>query len=441
MRRFSWGLCVGVVSLFAACGGKVDSLGDDGGAPDAAPDHKLAQLDAGQVDAAYQPLGKKCSPPTGAAPPVWTPTGTAPAQHPPIMQSSGGPTLTNPQLVAMTFDGDDLRDQIEDFMDSVGCTTYWRSFLQDYGINDAYALPPVHMSDKAPASIDDSQIGLFIRQKILTKAVPDDVAGSTLYVIFYPDTTDITLQGEHSCSSFGGYHNEVSLPDGRHVAYAVIPRCGGFGGLGEIDELTATTSHELAEAVTDPNPMTNPAYQFPEGNGVAWALGGGGEIGDLCEMNDDAFYLPNDYPFYVQRQWTSHSAYAGHDPCQPSTSTYFAAAPVLTDTIPFDFGFGAETTIGLKLAVNASTTIDLNLIADAPWNNPITVTVHDASHFLGGNTSLNFSLQTTQGNVGDTLKLQVTRIGTNQQIGLEPFVVRAQSAGLTRSWWGVVGDP
>jgi hypothetical protein len=413
----------------------------DAGA-DAAPDVKPPiKLDAAAEADAYQPIGTKCGPPDAAAPLPWTPDDGGAPLHPPIMQNAGGPILANPVFIPMTFDGDDLRDPIEDFLSSVGCTSYWRSIAPDYGINDAYAGPAVHLSETPPATIDDSQIGLFIRQKILTKQIPDAVKNQTLYVIYYPDTTDITLQGSHSCQSFGGYHSEVGMADGRVVPYAVIPRCGGFGSLGGLDELTATTSHELLEAVTDPLPLSNPAYEFPEGNGLAWALSGGGEIGDLCEMNDDAFFLPNDYPFWVQRGWASHAAFPGHDPCQPSQSTYFAAAPVLPDVIPFNFGFGAETTTGIKLALNGSTTIDLDLIADKAWTSSISVTVHDAAHYFGGSTALTFSLSPQQGNVGDVLKLQVTRVGTNQTFGLEPFVIRATSQGITRSWWALVGDP
>jgi len=422
-----------------ACGGGLADSGGDGGT-DAAIDHNTP-LDASMADVdTYQPIGTKCDPPDAAAPPVWTPSDAGASPRPPLSASLGGPTVTNPVFIPITFDGDDLRDPIEDFIASVGCSSWWNAIAPDYGINDAYSGTPVHLSQTAPTTIDDSQIAVLIRDDIKNNTLPAAVPNQTLYVIYYPDTTDITLDGEHSCQSFGGYHNEVSLGAGQSVPYAVIPRCTS-GGLGEQDQITGTTSHELMEAVTDPFPMSNPAYLFPEPNGVAWALGGGGEIGDLCESNLDSFFTPTDYPFTVQRIWTNHTAYFAHDPCQPSQTTYFGAAPVLADTISYDIGFGPQTTMGVALALNASTTISLNLIADAAWTTPITVTVHDASHYQGGNTALNFNLSPAQGNVGDTLQLQITRIGTNTQIGMEPFVIRAQSQGISRSWWAVVGDP
>ncbi len=340
--RLAWAVsvCVAIV----ACGGRTDlteAPGDDGGALDASTDAKPKKDAAPDVvEAGYVPLGKKCGAPTGPAPTPWTPNDAGAPIHPPLAASSGGSILANPVFVPITFDGDDMRDPIEDFVGSVGCTAYWESIVRDYGVNDAYTVGVGHLSTQAPAQIDDAQISTFIRSKIVSKDLPYPTA-NTLYVIFYPDGTDITLQGSTSCQSFGGYHNEFAMTANLSVAYAVIPRCGGFGQMAGIDELTATTSHELVEAVTDPFPFTYPAYQLPEASGIAWALAGGGEIGDLCEFNHDAFYSPSDYPFAVQHQWVNHMAWAGHDPCQPTSTTYVVGAPVLPDTITYDIGLGA----------------------------------------------------------------------------------------------------
>src|SRR5207248_9875800 len=138
------------------------------------------------------------------------------------------------------------------------------------------------LKDVPPDTIDDAQIGQFIRAKITNNALPQPVPNQTLYVIYYPETTDITLQGLHSCQGFGGYHNEVKISQTVSIPYAVMPNCGSFGQLDGLDALTYATSHELVEAVTDQFPMSNPAYQLPEADDIAWAFGGGGEIADMC---------------------------------------------------------------------------------------------------------------------------------------------------------------
>src|SRR5271169_812711 len=215
--RLAWAM------VLCACGGITDLSGDGG--TDAALDAKLKK-DTGLTEAGpppYQTQGTRCNVPDAAAPLAWVPNDAGAALHPPIMQSSGGPVLTNPIFIPMTFDGDDLRDPIEDFIASVGCTTYWNAIAPDYGVGDAVTGPVVHMSDTTPTTIDDTAIGSFIRGKITNQAIPAPVPNQTLYVIYYPETTDITLQGSHSCQSFGGYHNQVTMNDGSKVPYAVIP--------------------------------------------------------------------------------------------------------------------------------------------------------------------------------------------------------------------------
>ena len=430
--------------VWLACGGRTDLLdiAEGGTTNDASLDVKPPK-DGGKDVApdVYQPLGKKCPQPTGAPPPAWTPDDAGAPLHPPYIASSGGPVIANPAFVAITFDGDENRDAIEDFLGSVGCTDYWRSIVRDYGINDAWMIGTAHLKDKPPATIDDSQIGAFIRSKILSKELPQPVPNQTLYVIYYPDTTDITLQGLHSCQGFGGYHNEVKLlQPPLTVPYAVLPNCGSFGQLGGLDALTYATSHELVEAASDQFPESNPAYQFPEHDDIAWGFGGG-ELGDMCEYNQDAPLFPSTYPFTVQKQWVSSKAWLLHDPCQPSTQTYFAGAPILPDMIPYDIGLGPSSTKGVKIAQGSQKTIDVQLVADATLTSDILIEAQDASYFFGQKASLTFNVNPKTGKVGDTIKLTINRIGTNTQFGVEPFLINAHTNGITRSWWALVGDP
>jgi len=185
----------------------------------------------------------------------------------------------------------------------------------------------------------------------------------------------------------------------------------------------------------------------PEPLGIAWALGNGGgvallgEVADLCTFNDDAFFQPSDYPFYVQRSWINHTTWFGQDPCQPTTNVFFASAAVMPDLLPYDFGFGPQQAAGVKIGLSQSQTIDLKLIASGSWPDTISVQVIDVAQFSGQGKKLNFNLNPSSGHVGDTLKLTINRTGTNQQIGMEPFLLRAQSQGRSSSWWGLVGDP
>lgn len=98
---------------------------------------------------------------------------------------------------------------------------------------------------------------------------------NTLYMVFFPASITVTLDGSVSCQAFGAYHEANPGRTGvTNLLYGVMPDCGG--GFGNI---SVATSHEYAEAVTDaiPTPGTHPAY--PQ----AWNTSDGYEIGDLCE--------------------------------------------------------------------------------------------------------------------------------------------------------------
>src|SRR5262249_14573425 len=154
---------------------------------------------------------------------------------------------------------------------------------KEYGVTGASALTPVHLTESPPTNIDNEQIKTWLRQKIDGNAPgfapPDE---NTLYAIYYPTGTTITLTGTPSCEYFGGYHEEVQLASGQSVSYAVMPRCANFGGISGIDALTFTSSHELFEATTDALPDTNPAYNHVDDDHFVWSYVFLPEGGDLC---------------------------------------------------------------------------------------------------------------------------------------------------------------
>jgi hypothetical protein len=96
-----------------------------------------------------------------------------------------------------------------------------------------------------------------------------------LYMVFFPASITITIDGSTSCTDFGAYHEaSPGNPAKSNFWYGVMPDCGGG-----FTSLTYATSHEFAEAVTDaiPTPGSHPAY--PQ----AWNTADGYEIADLCE--------------------------------------------------------------------------------------------------------------------------------------------------------------
>src|SRR5262249_4656990 len=151
------------------------------------------------------------------------------------------------------------------------------------------------------------------------------------------------------------------------VSYAVLPRCStGGGGLSQLAQLTVSTSHELIEAATDPQPDTEPAYQLTDTNHIGWAVVFGSEVGDMCELDSNAAYLPTGFPWIVQRSWSNRAAAMGANPCVPASSdAYFYAAPLVADTTIIDITGTPQTVASVHVSSSGTVTIPVQLFASA----------------------------------------------------------------------------
>ena len=117
------------------------------------------------------------------------------------------------------------------------------------------------------ASVTDTQIARQLTAWIKAGTVPKRTANALYFVFLDPGVVSI-LGGSKSCANFCGYHSNTGA-----TYYAVMPypSCSGcLGGMGVLDALTGTSSHELCESITDPVP------------GRGWYDDKNGEIGDIC---------------------------------------------------------------------------------------------------------------------------------------------------------------
>jgi hypothetical protein len=138
----------------------------------------------------------------------------------------------------------------------------------------------------APAkSITDTQIAAQVTAWVHAGTVPKRTA-NTLYFVYLDPGIVAVLGGSRSCSNFCGYHNNTGA-----TYYAVMPypSCSGcLGGMGVLDALTGTSSHEMCEAITDPVA------------GSGWYDDANGEIGDIC-----AWSFKNVAGHVVQLEWSN----------------------------------------------------------------------------------------------------------------------------------------
>ncbi|MDB5213123.1 MAG: hypothetical protein JWO86_1050 [Myxococcaceae bacterium] len=418
--RFVASLCLGLV---VAC----SSAGSD--PPAAAP----PVVDPGDAGPATPP-----APAPDAAPPA-APYPAFPFSAPQIV-SRGGKVLTAPKVALLMYAGDPMTADAQAFVAAVGKSAYWSATTKEYGVGALTALPPITVSDTAPATIDDTAIQAWLAGE-LDGTHPEVPApdGQTIYVIAYPEGTTVTRQSETSCLQNGGYHSEATIgATSTSVPYVVLPRCAKYVGLTGKDEFTYALSHELVEAALDPFLKSAPAYADVDVEHRALELAlGAGEAGDICP-GDSA--LASDMPFVVQRTWSNASAKAGHHPCVPADPRpYFVSVPVLPETVP------TSNIPFVTIAVGASRTIDVQLSSDAPVATDWSVTAIDvASVVYKRPAELSFALDRSTGNNGDVLHLTITaqRQGAiNGTKGVSLFILRSTSKdGEVAYVAGVVGN-
>jgi hypothetical protein len=164
------------------------------------------------------------------------------------------------------------------------------------------------VSQAAPKKVvSDAAIQQLLRRKLADPASGFPATDeNTLYFFYLPPGTAVVQGGSRSCQAFCGYHDQI---DGT-VFYAVMPYpgCAGCtGGLAPFDALTSTSSHELCEAITDPDPGTGRTNLCRDPDpGTGWYDDINGEIGDIC-----AWKTRQLGGYTVQLEWSNNSNSCG----------------------------------------------------------------------------------------------------------------------------------
>lgn len=199
-------------------------------------------------------------------------------------------------------------------------------------------------------TIDDSQISPEVVAQINAGHLPQptlDAAGNdnTLYMIYFPPGVVITQGGGTSCVQFCGYHGTVNL-DAKELGYGVMPDFGagsgcdlGCGNGTQFENVTAVSSHELAEAVTD----LGVGLAGTVGPPLAWydPNNNDGEIGDICNGND-----VTSSGYSVQLLWSNmqNACVDGPAKFQVTTSSTATAGTSFSITLTAQDNTGATLT-------------------------------------------------------------------------------------------------
>jgi hypothetical protein len=345
----------------------------------------------------------------------------------------------------VTFSDDPLASELDSFVSSIAGSSYWAAAVGEYGVGATSVGTPVHLSESAPVTISTSDVDTWLQSRLdgthSEWGTPD---ANTLYVLFYPATTTVTSAEGDSCQLFGGYHLETVLPSGLTVPYAVVVRCDSTpAGLPNgLDGQTAYGSHELAEAATDPHPLTHPAYLKEDD----WAWGfAGEEVGDLCiaAVSPALRYVtPPDVGSLVQRLWSNHAALAGHNPCVPASSgdVYFNSVPMLDDYVQVPGKSPGTTTRAVQIPVGGTKTIEVKLFSDGPTDGAWAVSAIDfwAQPPVSAPT-LALAFDKNVGKNGDVLHLTITVTNpAPKNSEYMPFILESTLGDRVTAWYGMV---
>jgi len=295
----------------------------------------------------------------------------------------GGPVLAHPQVVTVTYSNDSNRAFVED-LGAYLVTSPWLSAVGvEYGVGLGTHVN-LELPGEAPALISDVEIQGLVESLVESGSAPDSDAGLAvrqlpaegdsgvvdggadaradvwdgggdaapavqmppiIYMMYFPTTTEVTVDGSSLCTvTGGGYHFQTSLSSrGQAFAYAVVTECPSSAST----QLVQTTSHELIEAATDPS-QGDLAYSISDLLDP-WSYFGG-EVGDLCSLlapqwSEGSFTG-------IQRVYSNKSAATGGDPCLPSPEPYY--------------GNQVEPETAVEVAAGASTMFDITGWSTSP---------------------------------------------------------------------------
>jgi hypothetical protein len=373
----------------------------------------------------------------------------------PAVENAGGTVLSAPRIVPVFFPGETQAAMLTDAIGKYVVSAEWRAATAQYGVGGTTAADPVLSTDALPSSITTGDLGTWLAGHLDGThpgwgPTDEGTLASSIFVLYPPagvaiyapeedpsDPMAVTLcgprvwdiEGWHWQTTPGRYSRPGSNPP---IAYALVGACS-YDGVALADRMTSTTTHELAEAATDPRFVTSPAYASVDQAHAFWMeLTGGGEIGDLCEGN---LVTPPDVGYAVQRLWSNAASAAGHDPCVPAvTPAYFNVAADAPDAL-FDPYVGV-TVKGVAIPAKQSRTIDVHLISDGPtdaWQ----VTAVDPNAAQGGAPLLKMTFDRDVGANGDVLRLTIEPLFDAPGV-TALYEIDSKLHEVTQRWYGEI---
>ena len=349
----------------------------------------------------------------------------------------GGPLMPNVQVETLYLgqawaDHSQLEPtarQLDGFFSSITNSPFM-DMLGQYNVGRGHFLgTDTDAAVSAGGSIDDTQIHGLLSQEIGAGHLASPTA-NMLYYVFTPPGTEVTDNGANSVTGVLGYHQDYTDASGNTVIYAVIPYPGAPNatltnlGLNGFQQLTGVSSHELAEAVTDP--LQNAWY-----DDVRTTYGA--EIGDLAiaEYNYASSVFGTVDGYTVQREWSN---------LDDTSLLVGNPAPALASMSPGQIEAGHSSPLTVTLTGSGfipSSIVNWNssaLTTSYVSSTKLTATIPASDFTAAGNSQITVSNPTPAGGTSKGLTFQVHTTSTTTTVSssLNPSAY-SQSINLTAS--------
>lgn len=254
------------------------------------------------------------------------------------------------------------------------------------------------------STVSDATIQSELNAEIQSGAIAPPDSNRLLFV-FTPPNIVVSQGGSRSNgypTGFAGYHGSFVDSAGQLVPYAVVPNPIGndqVGGLTAFEQQTAAASHELAEAVTDPD-------------GTSWwdnrnDATSGYEVGDFADLGKNTVYLDG---YAVEDIWSN----ASQGLAAPSGATL--TPTTFTTTPPAASGSAASGLPGNLVPSNLGSVAE-SLVHDIDYETSLITRIyqHDLGRSPDG-AGLNY--WTTQLQSGTTdQQLEATLLASPEYVG------------------------
>lgn len=263
-------------------------------------------------------------------PPIEQVDGGLVAHRLPRIAYRGGPFLRNPRITTVTFTRDDpsLVGRLETFGDKVTKTAWWRAVVDAYCVGpsdcvgEGRAGAKVHLDDPLPADASDTEIEALLVRAIEEKRLP--APPDALLVVYLPKGVAFhdAVVPRYCTGGARALHGRLRSVKSQ-PAFAIVPRCAD-----DEAELTATASHEILEATTNPDPAAR-GFAFDQGSANLGFTMAGVEPVDPCGLVTRDRHRTTEDGLVLQRAWSNRAAALGRDPCVPSPAEapYFVLVP------------------------------------------------------------------------------------------------------------------